>query len=825
MISYLSRFNYLLVLFTALLFLLGQGTVSKLNADTYTANHIPWSGYWWPFNECGLATGNNYYNDPSPLEKYELYTKGFYPSTLTAWYKNTYCSETYVSWAGHCGHWALASIMEDYEILPSSLNNIVFRVGDKKGLLTLMHENEVAISGHADEPDQFHLWLLKYIKDQKTAFIADLDLGEEIWQYPIYKYDMTINRSGSTESVRVEIFYADDLVHPDYIGTKVKNKTYTYNLFLNGADEIIGGEWTGESVSDHPEILYFPVSQGSHAQSIDYNTVRAISQSKDDYLENGSNAVDLDPGTYNLILLDSDIYQVNTETGNDISIDLSLYEGGGDDFLVEVTDSRSQIVEQFTVEEDSPASLKITADFPPYIIRVYKTDYTTPGIYTLKYDAFRPYSTTIGYIPKDGNWSGFAITNFKEQSMEDVCLTSYTEEGKALHTLMGPDTQAAGEKERFLFDNLPNRQHELPDVDVVRISAPEPVGTINLIGTSDGVATIIQAWYKGSHLVLPDTVTDMQINRRMFARVINESDTSSDIRLNLYNESGSSIKVVDITLAPRASYYIRPGSDPFYNVPDSGWIDIECLTPGNEISGFQYIKKNKTLEINPAIPVNQNHKIVPHIPLASRWNTQLVLINNGDIKSDFILHRVMAGDDTASDVNIEIDAKGRIEIDLHELFGTTAADPYYRSILSVTSAQPFTGYYLYESLDYDDIITVPLLDDGDYSSTLVLPHNTQGNGWWTGLGIVNPGSQNVAITIKAYGNNGEPLTGLEKQLSLAPGQYEKYNIALLFGEDRIGEITYITFETGNSSRKIGGFFMYGHKEQGLCGGNLQAVPD
>ena len=71
-------------------------------------------------------------------------------------------------------------------------------------------------------PEEFHFWLLNYIKDQKKAFVADLLAGEEVWSFPIYRYEMQSSRSGNVESVSVRIYYANDFVPPDRIGTQIR---------------------------------------------------------------------------------------------------------------------------------------------------------------------------------------------------------------------------------------------------------------------------------------------------------------------------------------------------------------------------------------------------------------------------------------------------------------------------------------------------------------------------------------------------------------------------------------------------------------------------
>jgi len=798
----------------------------QAHPEQYETANIPWSGYWWPYNSCGLATGNGYYGAPSPLEKYEQYTKGYYPSTLTNWYEDTYCSsDEYPSWYGHCGHWALAATWENYDILPSVLNNIVFRVGDKKGLLTLAHNNDEAISGSAADPVDFHYWLLQYIKEAQTAFVADMDGSNEVWQYPLYKYDMSSTISGNTESVTVTVYAASDGVDPDYIGTKDISFTLTYELYLNGSDEITGGEWTGDCADgDRPQKLYYCLSPNTSASGLDYDTVVEIAKSVDDEYENGEESVLLPLGTHNLILLDADLYELGCQTGDLLNLDISIVEGGGDDLTAVLTDNDGKVIKTLDVTSDDGADLELTADNPPYYLKVYKEDYETPGIYTLVFDRFNDNFMTCPYVPTDGSWSGFSIVNPSGDTLANLMITGYTEEGQPLQTLMGPEDMAARQRRRLLFSNLPYRAHELSSMNALRIIADGPVTAVNLIGTGSAVTAVGGGSGSTSrHLVLPDSVAEMQTNANMFGSVINESTDDAKVTLTLYSAAGASVKSVDLTLSPRQAYEFRSGGSPFYSVPEAGWFDISSTDESAVLSGYQYILRDDAVEINPAVPVSSDTMIVPHIPNATNWDTSLVLINTGSQDADVLLHRIMAGTDTAKDVSISLGAKARTELELNSLFGTTSDDKYYRSILSISSDQDLAGYYAYKAVGQDDNVTVPVMTSSDLSPILLLPHNTQSNDWWTGIGLVNPNADQVKISVKPYGSDKKLMSALIQTITLNSGEYAVYNIKKMFGS-QVEEITFVRFEE-TSGNSIGGFYLIDSASQGICGGSLQVIEE
>ena len=153
------------------------------HAETHEASSRPWSGYWWPDTQGGLGTGQDYRSSPAPLEKYDLLTTGASSGTALSAYLDTHYNPDTTAWFGLCAYWARAACYEHIDVFPSSENNIIFRVGDKKGLLTLAHNSDVLDLADGSAPEEFHFWLLKYIKDQGKAFVADLDAGEQVWSY------------------------------------------------------------------------------------------------------------------------------------------------------------------------------------------------------------------------------------------------------------------------------------------------------------------------------------------------------------------------------------------------------------------------------------------------------------------------------------------------------------------------------------------------------------------------------------------------------------------------------------------------------------------
>ncbi len=519
-------------------------------AETQEASFHPWSGYWWPYTRGGLGTGMDYRGRPAPLEKYNLLTTGITSGQALTAYLDVHYDPQAPGWYGLCQYWALAASYEHIDILPSSEKNIIFRVGDKKGLLTLAHNSAIGDIANGSQPEEFHFWLLNYIKDQKKVFVADLAAGPEVWSYPIYKYEMQTSRNGNVESVSVKVYYADDVVTPDYMGTKVRTSDYTYDLFLDGAGAITGGQWTGLSIADHPELLSVSSDVRTTFPGLDYQEIVRLAGSRDDFLEKGSQTVEIGPGTYNLVLLDEDVYTISTVSGDILSVRIEKEPGSLQNIDAVVVDGNGAEVQRAIVSESSPMDILMTSTTPPYIIRLTQANYADPNIYLLKADVKRSYTQEVPYIPKGSEWSGFALTNPGSTGVERVTLTTRDREGKPIQTVLGPLTLAPGEKRIFLFSDLSVRLHELSETSGLTLSADGPVDLLNLIGEGEHfLTTFVQGDARGSRLVIPDTAPPMISGVRMFGGVRNESFEETRVTLRLYSAAGVLLKEVSEPIA------------------------------------------------------------------------------------------------------------------------------------------------------------------------------------------------------------------------------------------------------------------------------------
>ncbi|MHB8910684.1 MAG: hypothetical protein ACYDAA_17560 [Syntrophales bacterium] len=756
------------------------------------------------------------------MEKYHLLTTGITEGEALDWYLSTYYDPQAPGWYGLCANWARAATFEHMDILPSSEDNIVFRVGDKKGLLTLAHTRDIGDRTNGALPEEFHFWLLNHIKDHGEAFVADLDAGGQVWSYPIYRYDMQSSRIGNTESVSVKVFYADDLVKPDYMGTRVLTSDYFYDLFLDANGAITGGQWTGRSITDHPDTLSFSFRVGTNLPGLDYQEVVRLARSKDDFLEKGSETVEIAPGKYNLILLDEDVYTISTAPGDVLSLRIEKEPGSLQNISAVVVDGGGAEVKRAMVSESTPLSLLMTSTTPPYVIRLTQADYSDPNIYVLKADVRRAYNTEIPHIPSGNQWSGFALTNPGTVPIDRVTLTTRNPEGTPIQTILGPLRLGPGEKRVFFLSDLPIRRHELPETAGLLLTADGPVDLLNLFGEADRfLATVVLDNARGSRLIIPDTAPLPQPGVPgvwMFGEVRNESFEEVPVTLRLYSATGSLVQEVSETIGARGAFSIDPGSYPFYSMPKSGWIEI--LGNGNQaLSGFQYTSGSTGVETLFALPVGPAKKIVPHVPEPGYWRTRVTLINPNDTENPVKLHLARAGVDAGGDLDILLSPREKRVLEIQDQFGKREEDPLYHSILEITGGYPVAGYVTYSTLNGKDYASYPLLDDTHFKRTLSLPHYPGNDGyWWTGVVVCNPSAVAVTVRVEPYDRDGNLMAGNVLSVNLAAGAYDVFEVASRFGDAAAG-ISFLKVRVEGDSGAIGGFYLYGDRGDHILSGS------
>ncbi len=223
-----------------------------------------------------------------------------------------YCVPT---WHGICHARANASILEHEPRYPVTYNGVNFKVQDIKALTTFSYhyglnaktlalrcyDESVSYGSYGrptksrcrdSNPGSFHVVLANLLGLQKRAFVMDKSFDYQVWSYPIRKFvveseqtltaseaNAKIGASGSTYVFNVNAkafkylktavyiiqgspYYRDGPLLPTISNYTLK-VTYYYVLELDGAGNIIGGEWVGTSKRNHPDFIWVPYRKDS----------------------------------------------------------------------------------------------------------------------------------------------------------------------------------------------------------------------------------------------------------------------------------------------------------------------------------------------------------------------------------------------------------------------------------------------------------------------------------------------------------------------------------------------------------------------------------
>jgi hypothetical protein len=259
--------------------LLAVPLAAPAQVEEAKANTTPWSGYWWPLWEGRLL---------GPLGKYDQYT-----GRRAADYERSHNPPGRgEKWWGYCHAWSAACVMEKEPNRPRTITangrQITLTVGDMKGLLTAAHSQDASNmdgrrnDGPGIDPDMAPdlVWRVvdRYIKKQGIPVVMDIDPGRQVWNHPCYAYRIeSTSMGGDSYRAYMTLWFADDSVPPDYVGTKVKRKTYQFTYRKRGGNVLAGsGRWEGSSVNDHPDFAWYPYLTRSSNPQIDYKKVREM---------------------------------------------------------------------------------------------------------------------------------------------------------------------------------------------------------------------------------------------------------------------------------------------------------------------------------------------------------------------------------------------------------------------------------------------------------------------------------------------------------------------------------------------------------------------
>lgn len=796
-------------------------------AETARASHQAWSSYWWPYVYGGLATGYDYRNNPAPLEKYELLTDGFLSGRLTYPYRQSYYDADAPSWYGLCYAWASASTFEPEPANPSVHDNILFRVGDKKGLLTLAHTADQNLTATSDQPVNFHNWLIEIIGQRQQMFYADLDPGEEVWSYPIYAYDMTYGpRIGDQQSVEVTISYADDFVGRDFVGTQVQHHYYTYVLNYDAQGHIVSGQWTGSSVGDHPARLTYVEKQGTSAAAsgLDIALLRTLGAAVDDEWETPG-TVALPPGSYQMISLNQDRYLLSGYEGDSLSLRVEKMAGPENPLYIRISDLQGIDLDSTTLTQAGERlewTLSGSAN-GAYILSIDRDASADADFYQLDFDRHSlDEQMVFPYVPANGWWSGFALTNLSSEPVKGVVLTSLDFDGRSLETHLDLDSLSAGSKVVTTFSALPSRQHEKSQRQTLVLNAPHQIAAMNLFGGSeDGLGGFFSGVAPVARIQLP--FSSASWSELTWGGVINRSDVAQTLQCSVYGADGYLLGHDVVILEPQQK--IRLSSiAAVSNLPSGGWLDLAVESGDDCLSAYQLWRSlsdsTKLEAIRGLVPASTFW--LAHVEDAGIWSTDIVVINPASTPLNLTFTLPLHGVDAATVSQLSLAPHERRVVALRDLF-PDHLDKLYQSAVRIDGAHDFSAYVTYNS--NEDLAAVPLQQEGQLSDRLALPHFSVTDSWWTGIALFNPMDEAVEVTMVPVGLDGQPMIEQTKIMTLASGGKSAFSLLQYWPLDTARLMSHIEISVPQD-QKIGGLFLLGrYGTRQLVGSLLAKIPD
>ncbi len=257
----------------------------------------PMSGGYYPESTGGTDVA---VNGKTALAKYDEVFNG--EGKAQAWEREKHVSGP--AWAGHCNGFSAAGQRHPKE--PSKTvvkNGVTFDPRDIKALMAEIHMSadyeflggarcELAappsVASRADptimgdcediNPGTLHAAVGNWIGRKKHVLIIDQYSGEQVWNYPLVKYESSSAVVSETEAKRMVTAGGSDyifnpqaakfvavtmkLVYVEAQKSEILGKRYlaemplSYVLELNAQGEILGGEWTGQSQKEHPDFLW-----------------------------------------------------------------------------------------------------------------------------------------------------------------------------------------------------------------------------------------------------------------------------------------------------------------------------------------------------------------------------------------------------------------------------------------------------------------------------------------------------------------------------------------------------------------------------------------
>lgn len=201
--------------------------------------------------------------------------------------------------------------MEKEPGCPITRNGETFNSNDLKGLITMIYDGsdiETVFTGLRCDitkpsfdtygrynrkecrdisPDFLHLAMTNLIGIRNRAFVIDLEAKSPVWNQPVLGYSvdklekLSISEAGrlfgerrysfnddanALYHVKTRFFWINEseeagpLIKNGRVNAYILAENYEYVLEVDSKNRIVGGEWVGKSMANHPDFLWVPIT-------------------------------------------------------------------------------------------------------------------------------------------------------------------------------------------------------------------------------------------------------------------------------------------------------------------------------------------------------------------------------------------------------------------------------------------------------------------------------------------------------------------------------------------------------------------------------------
>ncbi len=794
----------------------------------------PWNGYWWPTWDGGMITGvatqdrvphlilyPDWDGFFAPFDKYSLAWDLDPRGELWEWEYTYHYIPDAPNWYGHCNGWAAASIYEP-EPAAGEMNGIYFRVGDKKAILTEMHQSDVGTTyGYDPEnptasisPELFHATLVQHLKVLGKGIVVERDPSEQVWNYPCYGYEMSWTDTGNYRNYTTKCYFSKDFVHPDTTDTLYNTQTYTYRFRIEN-DEITASEWTGDTVTTHPQFIWDVTGRASTNPYLDSDRVSAVMATTlsesvdDDVLEDNDTletAATLDRAVFFGRLLDPDYFRIHTEAGEtldvafhpqklDVTATAALTDAAGAPVGTLETVGSHVVFHAGKQAEDRTLNLAVNSASPQAGHRNYGVEITRTGR-----------SFYMPHVVNADGWNTEMCLYNPGTTADDLDFHFYRTAGgvvekrhyqSTLPTLAGGELKI-GPLESFFLDLDPDNERWMK---------------IRTEGNLEGVFLFSNDSYGGNLAAMP--LQDQGAYLLYFNHLAVDATWWTGVSIANTNP----YQTANVVLQPFASdgaavgaplHLPISGGGRFINMlsqtfpPETlaaaGWIQVSSDEP---VVGFELFGTND-LSLFEGIPLQTDSAttlVAPWVTSESGWWSGISIVNTASWSTTVRIEPLTASGANAYGLlnsryeQQTLASMGKWVVLVDQLFPSPTNGPVaYLKIETMNPSRPVTGFILYGNFEQQIVCGYTLKSAADLRSAGVLA-------WQDGSSlIVNNalGANRATVSLTACDAAGNSLAAAQTP-SVGVKTVVKFDVAGLFGGAVPDGTVFLRWTTGGKN--------------------------